>query len=249
MIDVVTEIQNEQYMEFPYHYIPYIEPNGCPSITRSLSWGYEYLAMLEYLKGKILEYKPEKMLDVGCGDGRLIYEVKNDIDYCCGMDLSEVAINYAKAFNYEKNCHFDMKKVQDLTEQFDLVTCIEVLEHIPDIEIKNFLVGAWNCVKKGGVLIITVPSVVIPLKDKHYRHYTIESLLSSLKNVNIPLDIITYEYAIHYQLNQRINKCLEMKIIREFSSFRVFLWKYYLNKVVPADKESGRHIVLTVQKQ
>lgn len=249
MIDMATEIQNEQYMEFPYHYIPYIEQNGCPSVTRLLSWGYEYLAMLEYLKGKILEHKPEKLLDVGCGDGRLIYEMKGDINQCYGIDLSEMAINYAKAFNFEENCNFDVKRVQDLIEQFDVVTCIEVLEHIPDDEIESFLTGVWNCVKEGGTLIITVPSTAIPLRSKHYRHYTKEALYASLKYMKIPLDLITCDYIINHRLNQKINKYLCVKIIREFPFFRRKLWEWYLKRVLPSDPSNGRHIVLTVQKR
>lgn len=236
-------------MEFPYHYIPHIEQNGCPSIARLLSWGYEYLAMLEYLKGKILEYKPEKILDVGCGDGRLIYELKGYIHQCYGIDPSEIAINYAKAFNFEENCNFDVKRVQDLIEQFDVVTCIEVLEHLPDSEIESFLTGVWNCVKSGGTLIITVPSAIIPLNAKHYRHYTEESLLSSFKKVKIPLDLATCDYIINHRLNQRINKCLNIKVIREFSYFRKKLWRWYLKQVVSSNPSSGRHIVLTVKKQ
>jgi len=248
MTDQTSEIQDKQYMEFPYHYIPYIDQNGYPSITRLLPWGYEYLAMVGYLKGKILGSNPEKLLDVGCGDGRLIYEIKGDIHQCYGIDLSKVAINYAKAFNFEENCNFDVKRVQDLTEQFDVVTCIEVLEHIPDHEIESFLTGLWNCVKCGGTLVITVPSAVIPLSTKHYRHYTEESLLSSLKIAKIPLDLTTCEYIINHRMNQRVNKYISIKIIREFSCFRGRLWEWYLKRVVSSNPSSGRHIVLTVKK-
>ena len=130
-------IQNNQY-DFPYHYIPHVN-NGIIEKHRVLSWGFEYMCYLLHCKQIVLKHRPRSLIDIGCGDGRFISLIKNDIEKILGVDLSTKAIGLARALNPE--VEFQIVDINNYTSQYDVATLIEVLEHIPDEEMKNFLLS------------------------------------------------------------------------------------------------------------
>ncbi len=80
---------------------------------------------------------PANVLNVGCGEGldiKNIYERrKNNIEYCCGLDLSFEALKRAKIFL--ASLRFDIIKgdiyyLPFKLNRFDLILCLEVLEHL-----------------------------------------------------------------------------------------------------------------------
>src|ERR1051325_285897 len=81
-------IQDTQY-QFPYHYIPTLE-NGNFSQVRKLRWGYEYLSYLRFVLSTLEEIQFESVLDVGCGEGRFLWEVSKCFSdkRLVGIDLS-----------------------------------------------------------------------------------------------------------------------------------------------------------------
>ncbi len=78
------------------------------------------------------------VLDVGCGEGfvaKSLMAARPGLDYM-GIDPDPQAIELARAMCPQ--ARFDQASVEDLpldeSKQFDLVLCIEVLEHLPDPE-------------------------------------------------------------------------------------------------------------------
>ncbi len=163
------DMQEAEYI-FPYHHIPYFERDGAPQVTRDLQWGLEYLVYMKHVVDLVLAEQPSSVLDVGCGDGRLLKMLPEAIEKKVGCDLSEVAINMSRAFG--PLIDFQCSPVSEIRDQFDVVTAIEVLEHVPDEEIFGFLQACISRVRLGGRFIITVPSTAMKLNAKHYRHYT-----------------------------------------------------------------------------
>jgi ubiquinone/menaquinone biosynthesis C-methylase UbiE len=109
---------------------------------------------------KILENNlSKKILDVGCHGGKLTSEIqkklpKAQID---GIDISKQAISFAKQ-KYKK-IHFKVGRAEKLpykANSFNLVTCFEVLEHVPNPEIVISEIS--RVLKKRGQTIILVPS-------------------------------------------------------------------------------------------
>jgi len=111
---------------------------------------------LKFLAKKAKE--GEKVLDLGCGDGRFFKLLKEKkIDYY-GIDLSEKMIELAKKkFPQGKFLLFDGKKIPFLDDFFDRVFCLAVFHHIPSKKFReDFLLEIKRVLKKGGVLHLTV---------------------------------------------------------------------------------------------
>jgi len=172
------ELQESEYC-FPYHYLPYLDNRAGVHLHRQMAWGMEYLTYVTFVVDLIRQRKPQSLLDVGCGDGRLIHMVKSLVPHVWGIDLSEQALGFARAFN--PNREFLCGGIENLTERYACVTVIEVLEHIPDADVPQFIEHLARIVEPGGCLVISVPTVNVPLSRKHYRHYDLELLRTTLE--------------------------------------------------------------------
>lgn len=165
-------LQEEEY-DFPYHYLD-LKADEYKLIRR-----IEYLSYLGIVKNLLKPFTGQSVLDAGCGDGRFCYELRNENVNFVGVDFSERAIGFARAFN--PNVEFfiqDLKRL-NLPYKFDYIVMIETLEHFIPNHIPQILENLYN---KDGKLIITVPSKNRPLKKKHYQHFTEESLRNTLKD-------------------------------------------------------------------
>lgn len=91
----------------------------------------QYIDALVHLKGK-------KVLDIGCGGGILSESMYFKGAEVTGIDLGEKALGVAKLHQLESGAHVDyqliaVEKLAEMTPaSFDVVTCMEMLEHVPD---------------------------------------------------------------------------------------------------------------------
>ncbi len=105
---------------------------------------------------KLKNFEAESILDFGCGPGQFaefIHNKNNQLDYI-GLDFSAKAIDFAKKKNPNYN-FFNISLPQenyDKFGRFDVVVCIEVLEHI-----ENDL-SVLKSIPADTKLIMTVPN-------------------------------------------------------------------------------------------
>ena len=80
----------------------------------------------------------KKVLDVGCGGGILSEGMAKAGAEVTGIDMAEASLNVAKLHCLESELDIDYQliPVEELAKQtpasFDTVTCLEMLEHVPD---------------------------------------------------------------------------------------------------------------------
>ena len=92
---------------------------------------------LEYIN-RIVPLADKAVLDVGCGGGILSESMADLGAHVTGIDLGDKALQVAKLHLLESGKQVDYRKiaVEDLAEEksgfFDVVTCMEMLEHVPD---------------------------------------------------------------------------------------------------------------------
>lgn len=111
---------------------------------------------------KALGTKEISIYDAGCGYGQYSYFMSKKLkpNKLLSIDVKEEWINNLKNF-FAGNNNISLK-VEDLTqidykEKFDLILCVDVMEHIED-DMKVFKNYA-NALKKGGRVIISTPSI------------------------------------------------------------------------------------------
>jgi 2-polyprenyl-6-hydroxyphenyl methylase/3-demethylubiquinone-9 3-methyltransferase len=96
----------------------------------------------------------KKVLDVGCGGGILAEAMAGAGATVSGIDLSDKALKVAKLHLYESGRSVDYQLVaaEDYATQhageFDVVTCMEMLEHVPDPA--SVVAACARLVKPGG---------------------------------------------------------------------------------------------------
>lgn len=81
----------------------------------------------------VKEIAPKKTLDVGCAKGFLVEALRDRGVLAYGIDLSEYAVSKVRE-DIRQYCK--AKSVLELAgETYDLITCIEVLEHLPQEQV------------------------------------------------------------------------------------------------------------------
>jgi 2-polyprenyl-6-hydroxyphenyl methylase/3-demethylubiquinone-9 3-methyltransferase len=94
------------------------------------------------------------VLDVGCGGGILSEAMAHRGAEVTGIDMGEAPLKVAKLHGLESGARVSYRRitVEDMADEmpasFDLVTCMEMLEHVPDPE--SVVRACARLVKPGG---------------------------------------------------------------------------------------------------
>ena len=87
---------------------------------------------------KLSPVAEQKVLDVGCGGGILCEALAQRGATVTGIDMGEAPLAVGNLHKLESGVEVDYQKstaedfAQNHAEQFDIVTCLEMLEHVPD---------------------------------------------------------------------------------------------------------------------
>lgn len=90
------------------------------------------------------------VLDVGCGGGILAEAMARRGARVTGIDLSEKALRVAQLHLHESklDIRYQESSVEDYAGEFDLVTCMELLEHVP--QPASMVAACARLVRPGG---------------------------------------------------------------------------------------------------
>lgn len=109
-----------------------------------------------------------KVLDIGCGEGKLGIVIKEKECELYGVDLDVAAAMYAENHNgYKKVFTFNIENKDEIPNaflefcnvenKFDVVVLMDVLEHV--INPTEVIYNALSVLKDGGKILISIPNV------------------------------------------------------------------------------------------
>lgn len=149
--------------------------------------------------------KGDRVLDIGCGNGALTFDLAEKAEFVVGIDLSEKNIETAKKKYYAHNIKYVIgDAVKDLSdEKFDVIVLSNVLEHIENRT--GFLNKIKNLAPK---ILIRVPlfnrdwltlykkelGVEYRLDKGHLIEYTLSKFKQELTKTNLMLE----QYLINF---------------------------------------------------
>ena len=96
----------------------------------------------------------KKVLDVGCGGGILSEAMAYRGATVMGIDMGEAPLSVARLHQLESGMIVEYLQITaedlsiDMPEQFDVVTCLEMLEHVPNPS--SVIQACFRMVKPGG---------------------------------------------------------------------------------------------------
>jgi 2-polyprenyl-3-methyl-5-hydroxy-6-metoxy-1,4-benzoquinol methylase len=198
---------------------------------------YTYGHIIKMIRGYVSQQM--KVLDLGCGTGALDFYLASNGSSVYGIDISDRAITSCKenaqAFDLNKKCQFKATTLEDFKtkDKFDLVLCIEVIEHIEkdSAAIKKIS----TLLKPGGILILSTPSLNAPLYkigflnefDKrvgHLRRYSNQSLqkLISTNGFRVKKIIKNEGVVRNFVFNSKIGGKIIIRLINRSSLLKKF---------------------------
>lgn len=116
-------------------------------------WRYYpvYIAKMDYLT-KYLEGIPKnaKILDAGCGEGVLVEKYRE-----MGYDIRGLDLNYSSEYVTKGN----LLNIPFENETFDIILCLDVIEHLNIEDQVPALREIRRILKKGGMVLLAVPNL------------------------------------------------------------------------------------------
>lgn len=104
------------------------------------------------------------LADFGCSNGYILSIIQSQIINNAswkfyGFDHSEELLSQAKKKNLRNTefVHFDLNTInKDYSDNFDIITCFETLEHTGNY--RNALTNLYIACKIGGIILISIPN-------------------------------------------------------------------------------------------
>jgi len=132
----------------------------CPS--RVVAWSHG--SRFELARKLAGEHRGGRLLDYGCGDGTFVAMVHGDFVEAAGFDVDpDQAAECATRLGSLPGVRFGLTRdLAGVARRFDVVTCMEVLEHCLEPERRRVLDELGRLVAPAGVVLISVPIEIGP---------------------------------------------------------------------------------------
>jgi 2-polyprenyl-3-methyl-5-hydroxy-6-metoxy-1,4-benzoquinol methylase len=155
----ILELQPEQRRE--YYEGEYRDRHG-PRIGQRSGYQEIFDSYVRYQGERVKLLRPwlapgQRLLDVGCSTGHFLYNVKDLVDEVAGIDYDPAAAAFAAEACGCETFSGDLEASGLEPESFDVVTSIQVMEHVEDPV--EFAATLGRYLKPGGTVYVEVPNL------------------------------------------------------------------------------------------
>ena len=132
----------------------------------SKPWAYDLFTSLvgkersriQLVQNYVRPYPGCRILEIGCGTGRILSYLPNSIAEYTGFDMNPLYIDSAKKrWKGRANCSFFCHKVEEAAslppQHYDVVLAIAIVHHLNDSEATDLFNIAYQSLKPDGALI------------------------------------------------------------------------------------------------
>ncbi|NJD90146.1 MAG: methyltransferase domain-containing protein [Geobacter sp.] len=140
--------------------------------------------------------EPLKILDAGCGTGRLM-ELMQDYGKVSGFDLSMEALDCCHERGLKGVFRADLNSVSLRAGEYDVITSVDTLYHQWVVSESRVLESFFTALKPGGLLILNLVAHEF-LRSSHdvavltRKRYTRQEVLELLKQCGFMIESATY---------------------------------------------------------
>ena len=134
-----------------------------------------------------------RLLDAGCGSGRTLDELAG-YGEVAGVELEPLGVEAARRRGHADVQVAPIEAIPHPDGSFDLVTCLDVIEHTPD-DVRS-LRELRRVTRPGGALVVTVPAYPRLWSrhdelNRHHRRYTRRMLRTAAEGAGLRVERVT----------------------------------------------------------
>ena len=116
-----------------------------------------------YLREWLPASKDVHIVDLACGYGRLLYFFRErGYQYVSGVDISPDQVRRARQVVPDVHEANVLDYLESHRDRFDLITAIDLIEHLTKDEAMRFLTAAYAALRPGGRLVLQTPNADSP---------------------------------------------------------------------------------------
>ncbi|MFQ5738783.1 MAG: class I SAM-dependent methyltransferase [Acidobacteriota bacterium] len=161
-------------------------------------------AMRGLLNERLAERRNLRVLDVGCGTGYTLFSLAKH--YCLdphvvGSDLSQHALEFCRRRGISCLVRANAERLPFVAESFDLILCIDTLQHLSSEAAMSTLEGIAHLLAPGGLLFLRTNSVwghrkLTGVDPDRYRRYPPRQVVSLLEQAGLSVERATHLNAL-----------------------------------------------------
>lgn len=159
-------------------------PNSLSDVEITHEVRYEFI--FDYLEKHCLI--AQNILDYGCGSGYGVKILSKCAENILGVDNNVQILKYANQIFGGSNIKYSIENIE--SERFDIITCIEMIEHISFEEGHKLLNKFYNLLEEEGILFISTPRKPYG-NPYHIYEYVYDELIEILTDIGFS-NIETY---------------------------------------------------------
>jgi 2-polyprenyl-3-methyl-5-hydroxy-6-metoxy-1,4-benzoquinol methylase len=121
--------------------------------------------------------KDARIVDLGCGYGEFLsFLEKMGYTNTFGVDLDPIGLEIARGRGVKNVKQADaILALRESQREFDVISAIDVLEHVPKVKVLEFLRTVYGALRPGGSFLCQVPNLAAFYSPLFYMDFTHET--------------------------------------------------------------------------